>query len=181
MPRNLPSVEFYKMKILMERKNKFSRIKKYLLIKMIRLVFVLLLLITIRSQAQQMTYIKNGTVSLNDKLIKNPHQLKKILQQQNSQASLHLYKKYIWRKRSAQFFSSIAGIGLVMTVEDEFSPRPKINWSYAGICIGASITAELFHRPANRVLKEIVGLYNEELYFQPIRKKNEMFREKRRH
>ncbi|WP_041341210.1 hypothetical protein [Runella slithyformis] len=77
------------------------------------------------------------------------------------------YKKYIWHKRSAQFFSTIAVIGFAFAIEDEFSTKPTINWSSAGIAVGATITAELFHRPANRALKEIVELYNEEIYFQP--------------
>lgn len=131
---------------------------------------VFLLLITVNSQAQQMTYVKNGTVSLNDKEIKRPRQLKKILEEQNSQELMKVYQKYIWRKRSAQFFTAIAGLGLVSAVEDEFGPNPKINWASVGIAVGASMTAELFHRPANRALKEIVDLYNEEIYFQPKRK-----------
>ncbi|GAB2636372.1 hypothetical protein GCM10027035_32560 [Emticicia sediminis] len=132
---------------------------------------VFLLLITVNSQAQQMTYVKNGTVSLNDKAIKRPRELKKILEKQNSQELMKVYQKYIWRKRSAQFFSIIAGLGLVSAVEDEFGPNPKINWAAVGIAVGASITAEFFHRPANRALKEIVDIYNEEIYFQPIRKR----------
>lgn len=132
---------------------------------------VFLLLITVICQAQQMTYIKNGTVSLNDKAIKRPRELKKILEKQNSQELMKVYQKYIWRKRTAQFFSAVAGLGLVSAVEDEFGPNPKINWTSVGIAVGASITAEFFHRPANRALKEIVDIYNEEIYFQPIRKR----------
>lgn len=132
---------------------------------------VFLLLITVNSQAQQMTYVKNGTVSLNDKAIKRPRELKKILEKQNSQELMKVYQKYIWRKRTAQFFSAVAGLGLVSAVENEFGPNPKINWASVGIAVGASITAEFFHRPANRALKEIVDIYNEEIYFQPIRKR----------
>jgi len=58
-----------------------------------------------------------------------------------------------------------------LTVEDEFGPNPKINWSFAGISAAAAINAGFFHRPANRALKEIVYIYNEEFYFQPIRRK----------
>jgi len=133
---------------------------------------VFLLLITIKnSQAQQMTYVKNGEVSLNKEIIKRPRELKKILDKQNSQELMKVYKKYVWRKRSAQFFTAVAGLGLVSAVENEFGPNPKINWASVGIAVGAAITAEFFHRPANRALKEIVDIYNEEIYFQPIRKK----------
>lgn len=132
---------------------------------------VFLLLITANSQAQQMTYVKNGTVSLNDKAIKRPRELKKILEKQNSQELMKVYQKYIWRKRTAQFFSVISGLGLVTAVEDEFGPNPKINWLSVGVAVGGAITAEFFHRPANRALKEIVDIYNEEIYFQPIRKR----------
>ncbi|WP_156511057.1 MULTISPECIES: hypothetical protein [Emticicia] len=118
-----------------------------------------------------MTYVKNGTVSLNDKVIKRPRQLKKILEQQHSQELMKAYKKYVWRKHSAQFFSVISGFGLIMAVEDEFGPNPSINWSFAGLGVAGAITAEFFHRPANRALKEIVELYNEEIYFQPIKRK----------
>jgi hypothetical protein len=131
---------------------------------------VFLLLITVNSQAQQMTYVKNGIVSLNDKVIKRPRELKKILEKQNSQELMKVYKKYVWKKRSAQFFTAIAGLGLVSAVEDEFGPNPKIHWTSVGIAVGAAITAEFFHRPANRALKEIVDIYNEEIYFQPKRK-----------
>ena len=131
---------------------------------------VFLLLITVNSQAQQMTYVKNGIVSLNDKVIKRPRELKKILEKQNSQELMKVYKKYVWKKRSAQFFTAIAGLGLVSAVEDEFGPNPKIHWMSVGIAVGAAITAEFFHRPANRALKEIVDIYNEEIYFQPKRK-----------
>lgn len=101
------------------------------------------------SFAQKMTYLGHGNVSLNEQIIKRPRQLKKVLEEQNSQELTKAYKKYIWRKRSAQFFSIIAGLGLVSAVEDEFGPNPKINWASVGIAVGASITAELFHRPAN--------------------------------
>ena len=137
---------------------------------MIRLS-VFLLLITVNSQAQQMTYIKNGEVSLNKEIIKRPRELKKILEKQNSQELMKVYKKYVWKKRTAQFFSAVAGLGLVSAVEDEFGPNPKINWSFAGIGAAAAITAGFFHRPANQALKEIVDIYNEEIYFQPIRRK----------
>jgi hypothetical protein len=136
---------------------------------MIRLS-VFLLLITVNSQAQQITYVKNGIVSLNDKVIKRPRELKKILEKQNSQELMKVYKKYIWRKHSAEFFTAVAGFSFVMSVEDEFGPNPKINWSFAGLGAAASITAGFFHRPANRALKEIVDIYNEEIYFQPKRK-----------
>jgi len=136
---------------------------------MIRLS-VFLLLITVNSQAQQMTYVKNGIVSLNDKVIKRPRELKKILEKQKSQELMKAYKKYIWRKHSAEFFTAVAGFSFVMSVEDEFGPNPKINWSFAGLGAAASITAGFFHRPANRALKEIVDIYNEEIYFQPKRK-----------
>ena len=129
-----------------------------------------LLIITLGSQAQQMTYIKNGEVSLNKEIIKRPRELKKILEKQNSQELMKVYQKYVWRKRTAQFFTAIAGLGLVSAVEDEFGPNPKINWSFAGLGAAASITAGFFHRPANRALKEIVDIYNEEIYFQPKRK-----------
>jgi hypothetical protein len=135
---------------------------------------VFLLLITVNSQAQQMTYIKNGEISLNKEIIKRPRELKKILEKQNSQELMKVYQKYIWRKRSAQFFTTIAGLGLVSAVEDEFGPNPKIHWTSVGIAVGAAITAEFFHRPANRALKEIVDIYNEEIYFQPIRRKPRM-------
>ena len=133
-----------------------------------------LLIITLGSQAQQMTYIKNGEVSLNKEIIKRPRELKKILEKQKSQELMKVYQKYVWRKRSAQFFTAIAGLGLVSAVEDEFGPNPKIHWTSVGIAVGAAITAEFFHRPANRALKEIVELYNEEIYFQPIRRKPRM-------
>jgi hypothetical protein len=108
---------------------------------------------------------------LNKEIIKRPRELKKILEEQKSQELMKVYKKYVWKKRSAQFFSAVAGLGLVSAVEDEFGPNPKINWSFAGIGAAAAITAEFFHRPANRALKEIVDIYNEEIYFQPIRRK----------
>lgn len=130
-----------------------------------------LLIITLGSQAQQMAYQKNGEVSLNEEIIKRPRELKKILEKQNSQELMKAYKKYIHRKRPAQFFSAVAGFGFIMTVEGEFRPKPKINWSFLGLGAAAAITAGFFHRPANRALKEIVDIYNEEIYFQPIRKK----------
>ena len=136
---------------------------------MLRLL-IIFSLITFNSQAQQITYVKNGTVSLNDKIIKRPRQLKKVLELQNSQELMRVYRKYIRYKRSAQFFSSVAGYGLFSAVDDEFGPNPKINWSWVGVAVGASVTAEFFHRPANRTLKEIVELYNEGIYFQPIRR-----------
>jgi hypothetical protein len=137
--------------------------------KKVRMLLALLI-ITLGSQAQQMTYIKNGEVSLNKEIIKRPRELKKILEKQNSQELMKVYQKYVWRKRTAQFFTAIAGLGLVSAVEDEFGPNPKINWSFAGLGAAASITAGFFHRPANRALKEIVDIYNEEIYFQPKRK-----------
>lgn len=124
--------------------------------------------------AQKMTYLGHGKISLNEQIIKRPRQLKKVLEEQNSQELTKAFKKYIWRKRSAQFFSTISGLGLVSSVEEGvFGTRPKINWSSVGIAVGGAITAELFHRPANRALKEIVDIYNEEIYFQPIRKNKE--------
>ena len=128
-------------------------------------------MITVNSQAQQMTYVKNGIVSLNDEVIKRPRELKKILEKQKSQELMKAYKKYIWRKHSAEFFTAVAGFSFVMTVEDEFGPNPKIIWSFAGISAAAAINAGFFHRPTNRALKEIVYIYNEEFYFQPIRRK----------
>ena len=140
--------------------------------KRIKLIFTLLLLIAVRGHSQQqMTYLKNGTVLLDNKSVKKTKQLKKLLQQQNSLTLQRLYKKYVRRKRTSQFFSSIAGIGFIMTVEDEFSPRPQINWSFLGIGIASSITAELFHRPAKKVLREIVDVYNEEIYIQSVKDK----------
>lgn len=138
--------------------------------KKVRMLLALLI-ITLGSQAQQMTYQGNGKVSLNKEIIKRPRELKKILEKQKSQELMKAYKKYIWRKHSAEFFTAVAGFSFVMSVEDEFGPNPKINWSFAGLGAAASITAGFFHRPANRALKEIVEIYNEEIYFQPIRKK----------
>lgn len=104
--------------------------------------------------AQKMTYLGHGKVSLNEQIIKRPRQLKKILESQNSQALTETYKKYIWRKRSAQFFSTISGLGLVSSVEDGvFGTRPKINWTSVSIAVGGAITAELFHRPSKSSLK----------------------------
>lgn len=140
---------------------------------MLKICLYLLLIFSILNDtfAQKMTYLGHGKVSLNEQIIKRPRQLKKVLEKQNSQELMQVYKKYIWRKRTAQFFSIIAGLGLVSAVEDEFGPNPKINWPSVGIAVGGAITAEFFHRPANRALKEIVDIYNEEIYFQPIRKK----------
>lgn len=134
-------------------------------------ILVILLLIAVDSHAQQMVYLGNGKIKIEKQVIKKPRQLKLVLQNQDSKELIRVYKKYIWRKRTAQFFSAVAGLGLVSAVEDEFGPNPKINWASVGIAVGASITAEFFHRPANRALKEIVDIYNEEIYFQPIRRK----------
>ncbi len=140
---------------------------------MLKICLYILLVFSILNDtfAQKMTYLGHGKVSLNEQIIKRPRQLKKILEKQNSQELMKVYQKYIWRKRTAQFFSAVAGLGLVSAVEDEFGPNPKIHWTSVGIAVGASITAEFFHRPANRALKEIVDIYNEEIYFQPIRKR----------
>lgn len=132
--------------------------------KVIRLI-LFLWLAAFGCQAQQMVYVKNGTVSINNILIKHPRQLKKILEKQNAKTLNIAYKKYIRHRRIAQFFSTIAGLGLVYSVENEFGPNPTINWPLAGIAVGASIAGELFHRPSDRALKEIVELHNEEVYF----------------
>jgi hypothetical protein len=134
---------------------------------------ILILLVSTCAYTQEMVYLGHGKISLNNQIIKKPRQLKKNIQKQNSKELMLSYKKYIRLRRFEKVFLAVGGFGFIYAVENEFTAQPKINFKFLSLGLTSSLVAELFHRPANRALKEIVELYNEEVYFQPILRKEE--------
>lgn len=108
---------------------------------------------------QEMTYVKGGTISLNNEIIKKPKNLLPILKKNNSAELMQSYKKYMRYKRGAQIFGGFSGMGFLNAVGYN-TGVPKIDFNFVAFGVVSAGIADLFHRPAKRALKKVVENYN---------------------
>ena len=120
---------------------------------------ILILFVCNFCYGQEMTYIKGGSVSLNNEIIKKPKKLYAIIKKQNSIELLQSYKRYIRYKRGSQFFGALCGMGFINSV-DYHTGVPTFDYPFVVFgLINSGITA-LFNIPARRALKKVVENYN---------------------
>ena len=108
---------------------------------------------------QEMKYIKGGSVSLNNEIIKKPKKLYPILKKQNSIVLLHSYKKYIRYKRGSQFFGALSSFGFINSVGYQ-TGVPTFDYPFVVFGLINSGITVLFNIPARRALKKVVENYN---------------------
>lgn len=110
--------------------------------------------------AQELKYLGHGKIEYKNKVIKKPRKIKEIMLAENSPELMSIYRDYVTKKRLSQFFTIVGGFGLIYSVEDEFGPKPRLNWRFLGLGISATVVAESFSRPSNKALKSLVDEYN---------------------